>query len=266
MGKGDRRVGLLARSGAALGRWLEREDEDFQPYTPSDFETLCATLRIGDVLLVEGRAQISTAIKYLTQSTWSHAALYVGDMLPPPADGGEPCRLVEVTLRDGCAAATLSRYARHNTRICRAVSLGDAERRAVARFMIDRIGIGYDRRNIVDLARYLIPTPPVPIRLRRRMLALGSGSPTRAICSSLIAQAFQSVRYPILPEIRRLRPGDSTRFARREVWHIRHHSLYTPRDFDLSPYFAVIKPLIAKGFDHGRIRWAEACPEVERIR
>lgn len=249
---------MLARCGDALARWLERESAAFQPYTPSDFETLSTTLRVGDVLLVEGRAQISTAIKYLTQSTWSHAALYVGDMLPPLADGGEPDRLVEVTLAHGCAAAPLSKYARHNTRICRAVSLDDAGRRAVARFMIDRIGIGYDRRNIVDLARYLLPTPPVPIRWRRRMIALGSGSPTRAICSSLIAEAFNTVRYPILPEIRRQRPGESTRFARREVWHIRHHSLYTPRDFDLSPYFAVVKPLVARGFDHSRIRWAAA--------
>jgi hypothetical protein len=261
---GDRRRGVLARSGDALGRWLERESGDFQPYTPSDFQTLCATLRVGDVLLVEGRAQISTAIKYLTQSTWSHAALYVGDMLPPRPDGGEPDRLVEVTLEHGCAAAPLSKYARHNTRICRAASLDDAGRREVARFMIDRIGIGYDRRNIIDLARFLVPTPPVPIRWRRRMIALGSGSPTRAICSSLIAEAFNAVRYPILPEIRRQRPGASTRFARREVWHIRHHSLYTPRDFDLSPYFAVIKPLVAQGFDHGRIQWAEAEEEARR--
>lgn len=260
----DRRRGLLARTGDALGRWLERESPEFQPYTPSDFETLCATLRVGDVLLVEGRAQISTAIKYLTQSTWSHAALYVGDMLPPPPGGGEPHRLVEVTLEHGCASAPLSKYARHNTRICRAASLDDTARRAVARFMIDRIGIGYDRRNILDLARFLVPTPPVPIRWRRRMIALGSGSPTRAICSSLIAEAFNSVRYPILPEIRRLRPGDSTRFARREVWHIRHHSLYTPRDFDLSPYFAVIKPLVSRGFDHGRIRWADEGEEARR--
>jgi hypothetical protein len=60
--------------------------------------------------------------------------------------------------------------------------------------MVDRIGLEYDMRNIIGLLRYLIPTPPVPTRWRRRMIALGSGEPTWAICSTLIAQAFQSIR------------------------------------------------------------------------
>jgi len=82
------------------------------------------------------------------------------------------------------------------------------------------------------------------------MIALGSGEPTRAICSSLIAQAFESVGYPILPEVRRV---DAE--SRREILHIRHHSLYTPRDFDISPYFAVIKPTIETGFDYRKMMW-----------
>ncbi len=243
---------LRARLGHALGRWLEREDPGFQPRAALDPDKLARTLRTGDVVLVEGRAKVSTAIRYLTQSTWSHAALYVGDMLP---EHGRQM-LVEVTLRDGCHAVALSKYAQSNLRICRAAGLGEADRRAVAQFMIARIGYDYDLRNIVDLARYLLPVPPVPARLRRRMLALGSGAPTRAICSSLIAQAFQSVRYPILPEIRRSRAHGSE-YSRREVWHIRHHSLFVPRDFDLSPYFEVVKPTLRSGFDHASIAWAD---------
>ena len=45
--------------------------------------TAAGSLKPGDVLLVEGNNHISGVIKYLTQSTWSHAALYVG----PPATG-----------------------------------------------------------------------------------------------------------------------------------------------------------------------------------
>ena len=71
--------------------------------------------------------------------------------------------------------------------------------------MATRIGLKYDMRNIFDLLRYFLPTPPVPVRWRRRMLAFGSGDPTRAICSSLIARAFQSVRYPILPDVRQVK-------------------------------------------------------------
>ena len=88
-----------------------------------------------------------------------------------------------------------------------------------------------------------------------RMLAYGSGDPTRAICSTLIAQAFQSVRYPILPRIEQ-RVAESNAAAR-EILHIRHYSLFTPRDFDISPYFRVIKPVVELGFDYKRLMRAE---------
>lgn len=116
----------------------------------------------------------------------------------------------------------------------------------------------YGLKNVIDLARYLIPTPPVPIRWRRCMLALGSGDPTRAICSTRIAQAFQSIGYPILPYIEKLpkRLYEESQYTLQEVMHIRHHSLYTPRDFDLSPYFKVIKPTIEQGFDYKQIEWS----------
>lgn len=121
-------------------------------------------------------------------------------------------------------------------------------------------GQQYDLKNIVDLARYLLPNPPVPTRWRRRMLALGSGDPTRAICSTLIAGAFDSVRYPILPIIETLPAVDllgKTRNASvREILHVRHHSLYVPRDFDVSPYFQIVNPTIEAGFDHHRLVWS----------
>jgi hypothetical protein len=99
----------------------------------------------------------------------------------------------------------------------------------------------------------------VPARWRRRMIALGSGEPSRAICSTLIAQAFESVGYPILPEVRRV---DAE--SRREILHIRHHSLYTPRDFDISPFFAVVKPTIETGFDYKQMMWDKAAAEIDK--
>jgi hypothetical protein len=87
--------------------------------------------------------------------------------------------------------------------------------------------------------------------------ALVSGDPTRAICSSLIAQAFQSVRYPILPDTRTVKARQGSNYARREILHIRHHSLFAPRDFDLSPYFQIVKPHLADGFDHRLLEWAK---------
>ena len=250
---------LLDRIGARIAGRLVSETSGYEPYTPSDPQTLRACLRPGDVLLIEGNQKISTAIKYLTQSTWSHAALYVGDALIEPSQTDEPDRLVEVNLGEGCVSVPLSRYRTYNTRICRPVGLTDDDRHNVVRYMIDRIGLAYDLKNIIDLVRYLLPTPPVPVRWRRRMISLGSGDPTRAICSTLIAQAFQSVRYPILPSIEETDPAGAmpSAYSRREILHIRHHSLFAPRDFDLSPYFAVVKPTIEDGFDYRDLVWGE---------
>ena len=100
--------------------------------------------------------------------------------------------------------------------------------------------------------RYLVPLP-VPQRWRRRMIALGSGNPTRIICSALIAQAFEAVRYPILPKVTRL----ESQAARREILEIRHSSLYAPRDFDISPYFKIVKPTLVEDFNYKRMDWAD---------
>jgi len=69
------------------------------------------------------------------------------------------------------------------------------------------------------------------------------------------------VHYPILPEIRYVHDGTrGCNDCYHEVVHIRHHSLFTPRDFDISPYFEVVKPTISKGFDYHKIAWAQEDP------
>jgi hypothetical protein len=248
---------LLDRFGAFLAHRLQEESSGYQPFTPSEPTTLRRVLEPGDILLIEGNQHLSSAIKYLTQSTWSHAALFVGDALPPSSDGAPRPQLIEVVLGDGCIASPLEKYATYNTRICRPVSLVPHDREKLINFMLSRLGARYDTKNIFDLLRYFLPTPPVPVRWRRRMIALGSGEPTRAICSTLIAEAFESIAYPILPEVT-LAPGRTSAksdYSRREILHIRHHSLFTPRDFDLSPYFQVVKPTIEHGFDYTKLEW-----------
>lgn len=225
-------------------------------------QLLSAALRPGDVLLVGGNTRISVAIKYLTQSTWSHATLFIGDALASPGHGEEPKVLIEADMREGVRAVPLSRYANMHTRICRPVGLSPDEVQKLISYAVSRIGHQYDMKNVFDLARYLIPTPPVPARWRRRLLALGSGDPSRAICSTLIAQAFESLRYPILPNVTVEKSADPVyKDCSREVLHIRHHSLYTPSDFDISPYFEVVKPNLHNGFDYHRVKWAENCFE-----
>ena len=91
----------------------DRPEEGYEPFTPSDPEALRAVLRPGDVLLVEGNNHISGVIKYLTQSTWSHAALYVGPIGERTTADGEPLVLVEANLGQGVVGAPLSKYQRY---------------------------------------------------------------------------------------------------------------------------------------------------------
>lgn len=242
--------------GRALARYLSQPLPHYAPAATSSPAALLATLRPADVLLVEGNTRVSTAIKYLTQSTWSHAALYVGDALVDHHNWENPPVLVEVDMVHGCQAVPLSKYAAFHTRICRPVGLSEQDRRRVVDYAIARLGQAYDLKNMLDLARYLLPILPVPSRFRRQMLSLGSGEPTKAICSTLIAQAFQAVGYPILPRVIRRRNSSSR--SEEEIYASRHPSLYTPRDFDISPYFQVVKPAIEQGFDYRGLTWENA--------
>ena len=249
-------------AGTRLGRYLSEQRPTPGTAAPTDMAMLLACLRPGDVVLVEGQSRISTAIKYLTQSTWSHAALYTGWPVGGFDARGMERSFVEADLEEGVRAVSVAAFEGFHCRICRPVGLDVAELAAVITFVTARLGHRYDLRNVLDLARYLLPTPPVPVRWRRRLLALGSGDPTRAICSTLIASAFQSVRYPILPLIESL-PSSDPQCAGcvEQILHVRHHSLYVPRDFDVSPYFEIVKPTLARGFDHRLLRW-KAVPPV----
>jgi hypothetical protein len=251
---------MLSRVGQRLAQYLDRPAAGYEPFTPSDPEALRAALKPGDVLLVEGDNHISGVIKYLTQSTWSHAALYVGPIGERTSGDGEPLVLVEAVLGQGVVGAPLSKYQKYHTRICRPIGLTDDDCARVCTYAAERIGFDYDVKNIFDLMRYLFPLP-VPQRWRRRMMAIGSGHPTRIICSALIAQAFEHVHYPILPKITRL----ESETARREILEIRHSSLYAPRDFDISPYFALVKPTIERGFDYRRMAWAHLPHTLELV-
>ena len=240
--------------GRSVVRFITRNKQVAASADSKALDRLKAALQPGDVLLVEGGMKVSTAIKYLTQSTWSHAALYVGET-GQFDEYGEPLVLAEVEMDVGCVLSPLSKYGAFGTRICRPQGLDAQGRGTVIAFALSRLGTQYDVKNIIDLLRWLVPLPWVPQRWRRRMIAIGSGDPTRAICSTLIAQAFEAARYPVLPTVEYARAMSDEDFE--EILHIRHHSLYMPRDFDISPYFSVVKPTLEAGFDYRALNWAQ---------
>lgn len=263
---------VLSRMGNALGdklaAFLNKPRATYTTFSTLTAEQLKASLMPGDLLLIEGDSRISTAIKYLTQSTWSHVCIYIGDKpnLSP---------LLEADLVDGVITVPLEKYAGFNMRICRPVNLTQEDTTALLDFVTSRIGLQYDTKNIIDLMRYLLPTPPVPLRFRRRLLEFGSGDPTKAICSTLISQAFQSIRYPILPlkvpdktiertlEVRGVSQLSTKLFTKNRL-EKRHYSHCIPRDFDLSPYFEIVKPTLKTGFNYQDIQWVDQANDIAR--
>ena len=235
--------------GKKLASFLSKSPPSYQRFEDISLEDLAFVLEAGDIVLVEGDTRISTAIKYLTQSSWSHACLYVGGHDSEVRD----LALLEADLLEGVRMVSLEHYSGFNLRICRPVGMQNEDREKLINHAKTRLGHKYDLKNILDLARYLIQKPLVPNRFRRRLLALGSGEPTKAICSTLIAESFQEIDYPILP---RITNNENTK-SEEEFYSKRHFTHFTPRDFDLSPYFRVIKPTIERGFNYQDIVWKD---------
>ncbi len=247
--------------GRGLANYLTKDLKGYKSFSSHESPRLQQFLEPGDILLVEGNTRISSAIKYLTQSTWSHAAFYAGDITNQFTSEGEPCPLIEAEIGKGVITSPLSRYHTLNTRICRPLALTERDRKRLVGNMMSALGKDYDLKHIFDLARYLFPTPPIPVRFRRRLLALGSGDPSRAICSTLIAESYQMIHYPILPTIESTLSVGHNWFIEKEILHIRHHTLFTPRDFDVSPFFRIVKPTVEAGFDYQELDLRNPDPE-----
>lgn len=199
----------------------------------------------GDVVLMEGMTRVGAMIKTIGQSTWSHAALCVGsgeDVAGYVRDGSlkgpigllpQGPVLLEVLLGQGAVLKPLGEYGRTHLRLCRPRGLTAADRAAVVRHALARIGYGYDLRQLLDLARLTLPWHVIPRRFRSRLFARRAGPHTRTVCSALIAEAFQAVGFPVLPLL--VQDGKTPH------WYRRDSRFSLPKDFDISPFFDIVK-------------------------
>lgn len=278
-------------------RYLTEPLPHYERRVRNDLGALITDLRKADVILVEGDQRVSAIIRYLSQSCWSHSALYIGDELV--SRGGERAAwardtfgddaefLIVEALPSGVVVSPVAKYVDYNVRVCRPHGIRPEHVRTLMDDAVAAIGWRYDLRNVFDLARYLIPVSFVPPHLRTAALHFGSGEPTEVICSSLLARLFAKIKFPIVPtvsfpdrgEVAPVEPrgrlvrrifGEPSKNAHTGIFHMRHPTLITPRDFDLSPYFDIVKqnPLERSDCDYSRIQWDDdprqlgAGPEV----
>ena len=225
--------------------WINRQRPTRQ-FPLSDFDRLSHELKPCDVLLVEGRSRVSDIIRWLTNSPWTHAALYIGRLYDLEDDelratiaslysGESQDRLiVESLLGQGTIVRELSAYDCEHLRLCRPSRLSQTDVTSVIRHAITHVGLDYDVRQILDLARFLFPWFMLPRRWASTLFRHSAGRPEKTVCSTMIAESFGHVSFPILPLVKHTEEGEP-RFFRRNP------KLCTPSDFDYSPYFEIIK-------------------------
>ncbi len=231
-----------------LDVWLmdEPPSTEIMPY---DFNRLKHEIRPGDVLLIEGRSRISKIIRTITQSSWTHAALYIGRLVDiedeelkeiirkhinPEIIKDTTHMIIEDLLDNGTIISPLSNYNNHHIRICRPIGVTPADLHLVVAYAVHALGQPYNVRHLVDLARFLLPWTILPRRWGSSLFRTSSGQPESGICSSLIAEAYMSVHFPILPFVKEDEKEGMELFQRNPY-------LFSPKDFDFSPYFEIIK-------------------------
>ncbi len=245
-----------------LGVWLTTDYRQGHSEL-CDFEKLSDEIRPGDVILVEGRNRISSVIQQITQSPWSHAMLYIGrlhditdpvlrDIIRQQYPKAKKHQLViESELGKGTHILPLHHYQQEHLRICRPQDISRRDIQQVISFALSRLGRKYSLRHIFDLARFLAPWTLLPRRWRSSLFQQNASQPTRDICSLMISEAFLSIDYPILPAVAKTKDN-------RILFTHRNPKLFTPSDFDYSPYFSIIKypiyPNDAQPY-YRRIQW-----------
>ena len=129
---------VLGKLGLSLARYLSKPTAHYEQFSLISEEKLLGTLEPCDLLLVEGKSRISTAIKYLTQSTWSHVAIYIGQDLV--CHGKQQHPLLEADLIEGVRTVPIDYYHDFNVRICRPINLQAEDKQAVIDFVCNSIG------------------------------------------------------------------------------------------------------------------------------
>lgn len=229
-----------------IGRYLNKEVSLEDNSYLCDFDRISHEVIPGDVLLVEGTTRISKIIKHITLSHWTHSALYIGrlhsiedhilrQLVRKYYHGSAGKQLIiESLVGQGTIIQEITKYKGHHVRICRPTGLSHSDAQKVIGAAIHHLGNKYNPRHFFDLGRFLLSGHLLPRRWKSSLFNQKPNQATHDICSSMIAAAFMSIDFPILPLVR------ETDDKKLEVIH-RNPKLFAPCDFDYSPYFAIIK-------------------------
>jgi hypothetical protein len=228
-----------------LVSWLTYE-APLQGSPLCDFDRILYEVKPCDVLLIEGRSIVSDVIKQISQSAWTHSCLYIGRVHDIEDEilknklmqhyKGPPNKqlIVESLLGQGLICSPLETYKGYHIRISRPRNLSRKDANTVLAYLINRLGSGYVVRQLYDMWRFFVPWSIFPRRWRSSLFTNPKSQSARTVCSTVIAEAFQEVEFPILPIIKIKKDNTIELYQR-------NPRMLAPKDFDYSPYFDIIK-------------------------
>ena len=149
-----------------LVAWLSKSTEPKDALL-CDFDRVREELTPCDVVLVEGRTKADNTLKTVSESVWSHAALYIGRLidledkdLRTLITNHYECEpdtplIIESRLGKGTIISPLSSLEREHLRICRPKGLAEKDAQQAIRYAISRVGSYSNVLQLFDLVRFL---------------------------------------------------------------------------------------------------------------
>ncbi len=142
--------------------------------------------------------------------------------------------IIESLPETGYTISPLDKYKNDLIRICRPKKLQQEQHHKLIKLAIEQLNMPYDIRHIIDLLRFLLPWRIIPRKWHSSIFTFKICEVSKMTCGVSTARVFMRLGYPILPEI--------TLQDKQVILNRRQLGLFVPKDFDLSPYFDVIKP------------------------
>lgn len=226
-------------------RWLYTKKESPTAFW-CDFNQARLLLKPADVLLIDGNTLADRKIKAITGSRWSQVCLYLGRLhdirnaslrafINDHLDCQSDTQLIfKADLVKGMHITTLSELRQQTFRICRPHELTEDDTQNIVNYTINRASTTAKHAWWPAVRLLLVPWTLLPMHWRQRLFRALSGRRLRRAMGGTVGDAFSFIQFPILPLVR----GEDDKPNK---LYRQYPSVFYPADFDLSPYFDVIK-------------------------
>lgn len=211
-----------------------------------DFNQARHLLEPTDVVLIDANTLADRKIKAISGSRWSQAYLYIGRLhdirnssLRAAVNEHLNCQsdtqlMLKVDLVKGIHITTISELRQQTFRICRPRGLSEEDKQSVINYAISRMSPQAKHAWWPAVRLMLVPWRLLSAKWRLRMFRYLSGRRLRRAVGGTVGDAFSFIQFPILPLVKGEEESTSKLYRQ-------YPFIFFAADFDLSPYFDVVK-------------------------